>query len=82
MLDYLPQEEAKLSEWVDRFVTLAGTFISELPFKMGDLEKLHEPNVRLKNKQASLNDAMQRLFASKSCLMQEEPGGAVNSPTR
>ena len=32
---------------------------------VGDLEQLNEPNVRLKNKQASLNDAMQRLFASK-----------------
>ncbi len=65
MLDYLPQEEAKLSEWVDRFVTLASTFITELPFKMGDLEQLNEPNLRLKQKQSNLNDAMQRLFASK-----------------
>ena len=32
---------------------------------MGDLVQLNEPNVRLKNKQASLNDAMQLHFAAK-----------------
>ena len=32
---------------------------------MGDLEQLNESNVRLKNKQASLNYAMQRHFAGK-----------------
>ena len=68
MLNYLPQEESKLAEWVDRFVTLAGTFLTQLPLSTGDLEHLKEHNMRLKQGQFALTSAMDHLFSAKSDL--------------
>lgn len=44
MLSYLPQEGTKLSEWADRFVTLAGAFIKQMPFQPEELKRLAESN--------------------------------------
>ena len=68
MLNYLPQEESKLAEWVDRFVTLAGAFLTQLPLTTGDLEHLKEHNTRLKQGQVALTNAMDHLFGAKADL--------------